>query len=276
MKPTSRPITTVYGKPGGWSGGKHGGVDFGTPTGDPVNAMWGGKVIGVRSGSSVSGTTWGSAYGSQVVVDQDRLPNGNPGLWVVYAHLSKVSVKVGDRIKPGQRIGSSGNTGNSTGPHLHVEVQRAKTWRSGNHVNPQPWIDAKESSSMGVKYKHMGKGSALTVTRSYKRLTKTKYKPSTQGMDLILEYLNINQLKFKPGKEMGSLRLRLTRTKDSDHTGYLDIPVHKDLADGKGQILVTHLVMKWKPGETEWSVKAIGGLESARISTNYRSTGTVT
>jgi len=128
-----RGITTPYGKPGNWSGGRHGGADWAAPTGTTVVAAWSGTV---------TGASWGSSYGTQVVIDQDRLPNGSAGLWAVYAHLSRKSVSPGQRVTAGQKIGEVGSTGNATGPHLHYEVQRAANWRSGNHVNPQPWIDA--------------------------------------------------------------------------------------------------------------------------------------
>ena len=128
-----RPVTTPYGRAGNWSGGRHGGADWAAPTGTPVVAAWSGTV---------TGASWGSAFGTQVVVDQDPLPDGSPGLWAVYAHLSESAVRPGQRIKAGQRIGAVGATGNATGPHLHYEVQRAAGWRSGNHADPAPWLAA--------------------------------------------------------------------------------------------------------------------------------------
>lgn len=129
-----RPVTTPYGKKGSaWATGEHGGIDYGCPTGDPVYAMWGGTV---------TSKSWGSAYGTHVVIDHDHLPDGSPGLWAVYAHLSSRSVSSGQRVEAGQQIGKSGATGNVTGPHLHVEVQRDSSWQQGNYVNPQPWVDA--------------------------------------------------------------------------------------------------------------------------------------
>jgi murein DD-endopeptidase MepM/ murein hydrolase activator NlpD len=245
------------------AGGVHTGIDFPAPKGTSIYAC--------RPGT-VRHTKFGSAFGPYqfAVVASD-------GSADFYAHTLD-RPKSGTKVKAGQKIARVGSLGNSTGPHLHLErlAVYSRGWNCSNHRDPKSSINYKEASSMGVKYKYMGKGPSVTVGRDYKRLAKTKYKASPQGLELVVEYLNINSLKFRPGKEMGSLRLRLTRTADKDHTGYLDIPLHKDLADGKGQILVTHLVMKWKPGETEWSVKAIGGLESCRITTNYRSTGTVT
>jgi hypothetical protein len=105
--------------------------------------MWGGTVTGAN---------WGSAYGNHVVIDHDRLPDGRPGLWAVYAHLARVDVRAGQRVEAGQRIGVVGSTGNATGPHLHAEVQRAASWASGNHVNPQSWIDAQKGPAQEGVY----------------------------------------------------------------------------------------------------------------------------
>lgn len=273
MKPSTRPITTPYGKPGSWSGGKHGGADFGTPTGDPVYAMWGGKVIGVRSGSAVSGTTWGSAYGTQIVIDQDRLPNGNPGLWVVYAHLSKASVKVGDRVKPGQRIGSSGNTGNSTGPHLHVEVQRAKTWRSGNHVNPQPWIDAKESTPVTYKYEYSGKpkGTLAIPKGKYVTLDFDTPDPKVQGLELMKVYVNL-AIVWPAGAKGGTVRVKFTRD-GGDDTAYADFTV----MPWQTEFLVGHTWMKISDANKggRWKIKVTGDMTSVKAGTRYCAWGVV-
>lgn len=126
-------ISTPYGKPGGWSGGKHGGVDYAAPTGATVVAPWSGRITGL---------SWGNAYGIQVVIDFDKLPDGSPGLWGVIAHMSRKVVSAGQRVRAGQKIGEVGSTGNSTGPHAHFEVQRQANWVGGSHVNPQPWLDA--------------------------------------------------------------------------------------------------------------------------------------
>jgi len=142
MKPCrdDRPVTCKFKQKGSsWATGEHSGVDFGTPTGDPVYAMWDGVL---------TGTSWGSAYGTAWVIDHDRLPDGRAGYWAVYAHLKSKVGKAGTRVKAGQLIGYSNNTGNSTGPHLHVEIQPQPTWVKGSYRNPQPWIDARKDDDM--------------------------------------------------------------------------------------------------------------------------------
>ena len=128
-----RAVTTGYGRPGSWCGGRHGGVDFAAPTGTPVLAAWSGTV---------TGRTWGSSFGTQIVIDQDRLPDGRAGMFAVYAHLSRRIVSPGHRVTVGQKIGEVGATGNATGPHLHYEVQPQGAWKCGAGVDPQPWLDA--------------------------------------------------------------------------------------------------------------------------------------
>lgn len=86
----------------------HQGIDWGVPQGTSVMASCGGVVV--RSG-------WFSGYG--ICVDVQH-PNG---MMTRYAHLSKTLVSVGQSVTQGQQIARSGNTGNSTGPHLHFEIR---------------------------------------------------------------------------------------------------------------------------------------------------------
>ena len=92
----------------------HNGIDIAAPTGTPIVAAAGGTVILARSGG------WGGGFGSYVVVNH---PNGTQTL---YAHMSKVLTSAGAQVDQGEVIGKVGNTGRSTGPHLHVEVHGAK------------------------------------------------------------------------------------------------------------------------------------------------------
>lgn len=138
MKPTEAKIkiTQGYGvKSRLYPSGMHKGIDFGCPVGTEVYATWDGVVTAFN---------WGSAFGTHIIIDHDKLPDGSPGLWMGYMHLSKVKVKHGQKVKAGQLIGLSGATGHVTGPHLHVEVQNNNGhWNAYKSVNPQKWIDAK-------------------------------------------------------------------------------------------------------------------------------------
>lgn len=89
------------------------GVDLAAPTGTPIVAAASGKVIFARVG-------YNGGYGNMTIV---RHSNGTETL---YAHQSKIIVKVGDQVSQGEVIGYVGSTGRSTGPHLHYEVHGAK------------------------------------------------------------------------------------------------------------------------------------------------------
>ena len=115
-------ISTPFGKVGKqWSSGKHTGVDFAVPVGTPVLAVADGKVVNAN---------WGKAYGNQVII---TAPKG----YVIYAHLNAVRVKPGATVKAGQLIGESGNSGNSTGPHLHLEYRDNVRWSAGKPIDPK-------------------------------------------------------------------------------------------------------------------------------------------
>ena len=109
-------ITQGYGKTrfakssGMYKNGFHNGVDFGVSTGTEVLAAASGTVVATGN----CGNRY--AYGKWIAID-----HGN-GLVTLYGHLSKQKVGKGDRVSRGDIIGLSGNTGNSTGPHLHFSV----------------------------------------------------------------------------------------------------------------------------------------------------------
>jgi murein DD-endopeptidase MepM/ murein hydrolase activator NlpD len=100
----------------------HKGIDYPAPTGTPIVASGGGKVI--ESG-------YHSEYGRRIDID-----HGN-GLVTRYAHASRLLVQVGDVVTPGQKIAEVGSTGRSTGAHLHFEVLR-----NGQAVNPRRYLMA--------------------------------------------------------------------------------------------------------------------------------------
>jgi len=114
--PTMMPVTAPFNASGfgiridPFSGQQamHEGIDFITDTGTPVVAAAGGVV-------QFAG--FHPQYGNMIDID-----HGND-LVTRYAHLSKVLIKEGDLLQRGRRIGDSGNTGRSTGPHLHFEVR---------------------------------------------------------------------------------------------------------------------------------------------------------
>ena len=124
-------ITTPYNKKGKmWKSGFHTGVDYAVPEGTEIIAAVDGKVLV---------NNWGKAYGTQLVVESKV---GGKKVWMIYAHLSKLLVKVGADVVKGQAIAKSGNTGNSSGPHLHFEVRDNVRWSAGKPVDPKDILEA--------------------------------------------------------------------------------------------------------------------------------------
>ncbi len=114
---TSKTVSLSNPAPAGRvSQGVHGwnGIDFAAPKGSPVLAAAAGTVIVSRMGG------WNGGYGNYVVIDH------GDGTQTLYAHLSSDNVSVGQSVAKGQQIGGVGNTGKSTGFHLHFEVRGAK------------------------------------------------------------------------------------------------------------------------------------------------------
>ncbi|WP_447035207.1 M23 family metallopeptidase [Streptomyces sp. DSM 118878] len=116
-------VSARYGVRGKWAAGHHTGIDLAVPRGTPVYAVGGGRVV-------LAG--WSGAYGMAVTV---RMPDG---YYAVYAHLSRISVRRGARIRTGSRIASSGATGRATGPHLHLEIRARRGY--GSDVNPVRYL----------------------------------------------------------------------------------------------------------------------------------------
>jgi LysM repeat protein len=96
--------------------GVHGrnGIDLAHTLGTPVMAAAGGRVISARSSG------YNGGYGNMIIITHDN------GTQTVYAHLRAVYVVNGQTVTQGQTIGELGNTGKSTGPHLHFEIRGAK------------------------------------------------------------------------------------------------------------------------------------------------------
>jgi murein DD-endopeptidase MepM/ murein hydrolase activator NlpD len=143
MKPVPNKwiVTFRYGVTYSGTRKKHKGVDYSCPKGTSVNSAVSGKVV--FAGWHKVGRGWGRSYGQHIIIDNDRFKDGSAGLWAGYCHLSKINVKVGQRVNAGDQIGEVGSTGNSTGSHLHFEIQSGRLWKGwAGSRNPQRWIDA--------------------------------------------------------------------------------------------------------------------------------------
>lgn len=123
--PLAMPVTSSFRYTSGFGrrwGRAHEGIDMAAPVGTPVSATGDGVVVFAgRQG----------AYGNLIKIQHEL------GTETRYGHLSKIRVKTGQRVSQGDRIGDMGNTGRSTGPHLHYEVRV-----NGRAVNPMSFIEA--------------------------------------------------------------------------------------------------------------------------------------
>ena len=109
-----------------YNGSGHNGVDFGVKIGTPILAAGAGTVLGT---GDTDASCNGVSYGKWVLIK-----HGN-GLSTLYGHLSVVQVKAGDMVTSKQKIALSGNTGYSTGPHLHFTVYASDAVQITNYVS---------------------------------------------------------------------------------------------------------------------------------------------
>lgn len=123
MAPLSNyKISATYGQSGAmWATGYHTGLDLASPAGTPVKNIHTGTV---------KEAAWAGSYGYQVIVELED------GTEVSYSHLSSMSVTAGQELITGDLIGNVGSTGNSSGPHLHIEVRPG----GGDTVDPLAWL----------------------------------------------------------------------------------------------------------------------------------------
>jgi murein DD-endopeptidase MepM/ murein hydrolase activator NlpD len=114
---TGYHLTARFGMAGGLWSSNHTGLDFATASGTPIVAVANGKIT--KTGSA-------GAYGNQTI---ETLEDGTE-IW--YCHQTDIGVSPGDTVSAGQQIGTVGSTGNTTGPHLHLEVRPG----GGDPVDP--------------------------------------------------------------------------------------------------------------------------------------------
>ncbi|WP_219924379.1 peptidoglycan DD-metalloendopeptidase family protein [Nocardioides campestrisoli] len=110
-------LSATYGSVSGLWASSHTGLDFAAPAGTPLRAVANGTITEVG---------YDGSYGNKTVL---TLEDGTE-IW--YCHQTSMHVSVGDQVVGGETIGTVGSTGNSTGPHLHLEVRPG----GGDHVNP--------------------------------------------------------------------------------------------------------------------------------------------
>lgn len=121
-------LSASFGNDGSRWSHKHSGQDFAVPIGTKVEAAHTGTIV--KAGPNGGGD--GPAYGNAIVIK-----HGN-GTYSQYAHLSQIDVHIGQSVEKGQKIALSGNTGNSSGPHLHFEIRTTANY--GSAINPVNYL----------------------------------------------------------------------------------------------------------------------------------------
>ncbi len=127
--------TCSFKKKGSWAAGYHTGVDRVSSNTTLVSPADG----------TVQRSEYNASYGNMVIITT------TDGKSILMAHMKdKSKLKVGTSIKMGDAVGTMGNTGNSFGVHLHIEVQNSKTWAyNKNLLNPNNYIDWNNTTSKG-------------------------------------------------------------------------------------------------------------------------------
>lgn len=151
VKPTHSRQTTLTSPFGPRDGGFHRGIDLAGRKGTPIYAVADGVVVAAQD-EGVQG------FGGWIVLS--HIIEGRE-YSTVYGHMDPggVQVKVGERVQAGQQIAVMGNSGQSTGPHLHFELWNGNRLAAGSALDPLPWVnDAAEPGSAAAKGQQAGEG----------------------------------------------------------------------------------------------------------------------
>lgn len=150
--------TTPFKKKGNWSAGYHTGEDW-VADGD--------RTLVAPTSGTVSYVSSSGSYGNHLIIHTD---DGN---CILMAHMASLPcVKVGQRVKAGDKVGVEGSTGNSTGLHLHIEVEKGTAWNyNKNLLKPSDYIDF---NNFGKDDEDMLAYKELLRILQYKGVIKTK------------------------------------------------------------------------------------------------------
>jgi murein DD-endopeptidase MepM/ murein hydrolase activator NlpD len=120
----------------------HHGVEFINATGTPVYAAADGTILFAGPDDEAVFSPWKKFYGNLIVIRHAD------GLYSLYAHLSKIDVQAGQKIKAGGRIGEVGKTGGAIGSHLHFEVRKGDLEDYFSALNPELWLVPREGEGV--------------------------------------------------------------------------------------------------------------------------------
>lgn len=216
----------------GWTSSGHAGIDYAAPTGTPIPSPIDGKVI----------KSWVSPYGGG---NETQVWDGSKYTHI-FMHQSKRKVKIGDRVRQGQIIGLVGNTGNSTGPHLHWQVNKGKGYLN-NHpdsINPLTWAKQAAKSGGGSKAANKWKPEIKQALKA-------------NGLPTTATYVNawIRQIQTESGGNAGAVQGNIGDI--NNRTG--------NLARGLLQVIPPTFAANKLPGHGN----IMNGLDNAMAAINY-------
>lgn len=150
-------ITTAFKKKGKWACGYHTGIDL-----VPVDGDTKAKLVAPCDCTIISINACGSSYGNHICAK-----SGN--YVFIMAHMRNTPlVKKGQSVKKGQQVGVMGSTGNSSGPHLHIEFEKASSWHyAKNLVNPLSVMNINDFSTNPAPKPKYGNAAMTTAQTTY-------------------------------------------------------------------------------------------------------------
>lgn len=287
------------------SGTIHGGIDIGCPIGTDLYAPFDGTVVacvdGVRNNKPGERIYSGKPSNWILLKCKIKTTSGNyQDATIFLQHLSPgLAVKSGQKVKAGQYLGDTGNTGNSSGPHLHAGAQWVRASRGHgagtryDHINmpdlriwppdrfvlpgePRPGQSAPAKEiSVAPWFKYSGKPSGTLRLKpgTYARLDASIPAPPRSGLEFRMCYLNVSPQWKLPKTDplywfqTAAIRVRWTRAGSTpDPTAYQTFAVNP-----WEDFLITHT--HWEQGEANrgghWDVRIKGMVNSATIGTRY-------
>ena len=231
----------------GWKAGGHAGIDYAMPTGTKIPSPLDGKVIKV----------WNSPYGGG---NETQVWDGAKYTHI-FMHQSKQIAKQGSNIKQGETIGLVGNTGNSTGPHLHWQVNKGKGFVR-NHpdsINPEAWVKEAIKASGGSKSASKWRPEILQAA------SKMKQKLTGSEINSIIKLINTESggragvtQQIKDRNSGGNEARGLLQYTPGTFAGY-SVKGHKNIVNGLDQLIAFFNNKNWRRDLASWQARMSRG-----------------
>ena len=231
----------------GWKAGGHAGIDYAMPTGTKIPSPLDGKVIKV----------WNSPYGGG---NETQVWDGAKYTHI-FMHQSKQIAKQGSNIKQGETIGLVGNTGNSTGPHLHWQVNKGKGFVR-NHpdsINPEAWVKEAIKASGGSKSASKWRPEILQAA------SKMKQKLTGSEINSIIKLINTESggragvtQGIRDVNSGGNEARGLLQYTPGTFAGY-SVKGHKNIVNGLDQLIAFFNNKNWRRDLASWQARMSRG-----------------